>query len=64
MVRIGGFDRKDFLSVFLSLAHPATNPPAILIGGTFGGDCARCFGLKGFLVRLDLIPAERPQAIK
>jgi hypothetical protein len=23
---------------------PAASPPAILIGGNFGGECARCFG--------------------
>ncbi len=34
----GIFDRKDFLSVFDSLANPAISPPAILIGGTFGGN--------------------------
>ncbi len=26
------------------LKLPAASPPAILIGGIFGGECARCFG--------------------
>ena len=32
------------MSVFNSLANPAASPPAILIGGTFGGVSERCFG--------------------
>jgi len=33
------------ISIIFKLSDES--PPAILIGGTFGGECALCFGLKG-----------------
>ncbi len=46
---------------FLKL--PVASPPAILIGGTFGGECARCFGSfnrRPFYLEFDLLSPLSP----
>lgn len=41
-----GIFSARILPIWDSLSNPSASPPAILIGGTFGGECARFFRFK------------------
>jgi hypothetical protein len=41
---MGRFLNYSWKNLDSLLKLPAASPPAMLIGGTFGGECARCLG--------------------